>query len=62
MRILARGKTSAEIATELFIAPGTVKNHVAAIQRKVGARNRMGIAAWAWETGLGDRGPDASLH
>jgi DNA-binding NarL/FixJ family response regulator len=52
VRVLAQGKTNAEIATDLFIAPGTVKNHVAAIQRKLGARNRMGIATWAWETGL----------
>ncbi|MGH3434631.1 MAG: DNA-binding response regulator, partial [Thermocrispum sp.] len=29
-----------------------VKNHVASIQRKLGVRNRVGIAAWAWESGL----------
>lgn len=51
-RILAHGKTNAEIAEDLFLAHGTVKNHVAAIQRKLGTRNRVGIAAWAWETGL----------
>jgi hypothetical protein len=45
------GHTNAEIATVLFISPGTVKNHVAGIQRKLGARNRVGIAAWAWATG-----------
>jgi DNA-binding NarL/FixJ family response regulator len=59
-RILAHGKTNAEIAAELSLAPGTVKNHVAAIQRKLGTRNRVGIAAWAWGTGVvGDdrRGP-----
>ncbi|WP_416968245.1 response regulator [Streptomyces sp. 4F14] len=50
-RLVAQGRTNAEIASELFIAPGTVKNHVAAVQRKLGARNRVGIAAWAWETG-----------
>jgi DNA-binding NarL/FixJ family response regulator len=49
--LLAHGKTNAEIAAELFISPGTVKNHIAAIQRKTGARNRVGIAAWAWATG-----------
>jgi DNA-binding NarL/FixJ family response regulator len=51
VRVLATGKTNAEIATELFISAGTVKNHVAAIQRKLGVSNRVGIAAWAWETG-----------
>jgi DNA-binding NarL/FixJ family response regulator len=50
VRLLARGGTNAEIAAELFISAGTVKNHIATIQRKVGARNRVGIAAWAWET------------
>lgn len=50
-RLLAQGLTNAEIGAALFISPGTVKNHVAAIQRKLGARNRVGIAAWAWDTG-----------
>ncbi|MEW9554136.1 response regulator [Nonomuraea sp. NPDC050783] len=49
--LLAHGRTNAEIAAELFISPGTVKNHIAAIQRKTGARNRVAIAAWAWSTG-----------
>src|SRR5205814_5255610 len=51
-RLVAQGNTNAEIAEQLFISSGTVKNHVAAIQRKVGARNRVGIAAWAWDSGL----------
>jgi DNA-binding NarL/FixJ family response regulator len=50
-RMVAQGRTNAEIGEALFITPGTVKNHVAAVQRKVGARNRVGIAAWAWRTG-----------
>ncbi|RJL27078.1 response regulator [Bailinhaonella thermotolerans] len=49
--LVAQGRTNAEIAAELFLSPGTVKNHVAAIQRKTGARNRVAIAAWAWATG-----------
>jgi DNA-binding NarL/FixJ family response regulator len=53
VRLLADGGTNAEIATELFITAGTVKNHVASIQRKLRARNRVGIAAWAWEHGVG---------
>jgi DNA-binding NarL/FixJ family response regulator len=50
-RLVAHGHTNAEIAKALVISPGTVKNHVAAIGRKLGARNRVGIAAWAWESG-----------
>jgi DNA-binding CsgD family transcriptional regulator len=29
-----------------------VKTHVAAIQAKLGVRNRVEIAAWAWESRL----------
>jgi len=48
---VAEGKTNADIAAELFISPGTVKTHVASIQRKLGVRNRVGIAVRAWELG-----------
>lgn len=50
-RLLAAGGTNAEIGAELFIGAGTVKTHVANIQRKLGTRNRVGIAAWAWGNG-----------
>jgi DNA-binding NarL/FixJ family response regulator len=52
VREIARGRTYAEIAAELFISISTVKTHVAAIQAKLSARNRMAIAIWAWETGV----------
>ncbi|MFF0221621.1 response regulator [Streptomyces sp. NPDC004629] len=48
---VAEGLTNADIATEMFISPGTVKTHVASIQRKLGVRNRVGIAVRAWEMG-----------
>jgi DNA-binding NarL/FixJ family response regulator len=49
--LVADGKTNAEIAAELFISIGTAKTHVASIQRKLGVRNRVGIAAWVWDSG-----------
>jgi DNA-binding NarL/FixJ family response regulator len=52
LRLVARGQTNADIAAELFIALGTVKTHVASLQRKLDVRNRTAIAAWAWENGL----------
>jgi DNA-binding NarL/FixJ family response regulator len=51
VKLVASAKTNLEIAEELSITPGTVKTHLANIQRKLGARNRVAIAAWAWETG-----------
>ena len=51
VRALARGRTNAEIGEELFISLSTVKSHIANIQGKLNARNRVEIAGWAWETG-----------
>ena len=48
-RGVAAGRTNAEIAADLHLGPGTVKNHIATVQRKLGVRNRVGIAAWAWD-------------
>jgi DNA-binding NarL/FixJ family response regulator len=50
--LVARGMTNAEIGAELFISPGTVKTHVAAVRRKLGVRNRVGVAIWARDEGL----------
>jgi DNA-binding NarL/FixJ family response regulator len=50
-RLVAAGKTNAEIAANLVISAGTAKTHVANIQRKLGAPNRVGVAAWAWRHG-----------
>jgi DNA-binding NarL/FixJ family response regulator len=51
-RAIARGRTNAEIAADLFISLSTVKSHLASIHNKLSARNRVEIASWAWETGL----------
>lgn len=52
VRAAARGLTNTEIGTELFLSLSTVKTHLAAVQAKIGARNRVEVAAWAWRTGL----------
>lgn len=54
VRAAARGLTNGEIGAELFMSLSTVKTHLAAVQAKLEARNRVEIAAWAWRAGLMD--------
>lgn len=49
---VARGRTNAEIAEALFVSVSTVKTHLEAVRTKLPARNRVEIAAWAWEHGV----------
>ncbi len=49
---VARGRTNEEIAGELFVSLSTVKTHLGSVHRKLGTRNRVETAAWAWESGL----------
>ena len=52
VRAVSRGRTNAEIGAELFISLSTVKTHISNVQTKLGVRNRVEIASWAWESGL----------
>ncbi|ROP38148.1 response regulator [Saccharothrix texasensis] len=47
---VARGRTNGEIADELHITLSTVKTHIASLMAKLGVRNRVEIALWAYET------------
>jgi DNA-binding NarL/FixJ family response regulator len=47
---VARGRTNNEIADELHISLSTVKSHVASLMTKLGVRNRVEIAMWAYAT------------
>lgn len=51
VQLVARGQTNVEVASALFISLGTVKAHLGSITAKLGARNRVEIAAWAWGSG-----------
>jgi DNA-binding NarL/FixJ family response regulator len=47
---VARGRTNAEIAGELHVSLSTVKSHIASLMTKLGVRNRVELAIWAYET------------
>lgn len=52
LRLVASGKSNAEIAEALFISLRTVANHVANIFNKIGASNRTEAAIYATRQGL----------
>ena len=52
LRLLAAGRTNAQIGTELYISPKTAGVHVSNILRKLGASGRVQAAALAERAGL----------
>lgn len=52
--LIAEGRTNREIAAELFLSEGTVRNYVSSILSKLGVSNRAEAAAYAIKHHLAD--------
>jgi HD-GYP domain-containing protein (c-di-GMP phosphodiesterase class II) len=52
LRLIARGCSASEVATELHIAPKTARNHIEHIYAKLDTSNRTGAALFALTHGL----------
>jgi DNA-binding NarL/FixJ family response regulator len=54
LRLLAKGLSNAEIAGQLYLSDGTVRNHISAILDKLGVSDRTQAAVIAIQHGLGN--------
>jgi DNA-binding NarL/FixJ family response regulator len=52
LKLIANGRDNAQIATELFISPKTVKNHISNILLKLSISNRIQAAVYAVRSGI----------
>jgi HD-GYP domain-containing protein (c-di-GMP phosphodiesterase class II) len=63
LRLLARGLTNKEIATQLVITPKTAGNHIEHIYTKLGVSNRAAAALFAMKHGmLPEDDPASAMH
>jgi len=56
IRTVGRGLSNKEIAQELCLSEGTVRNTISSILSKLGLRDRTQLAIWAVQTGAVNRG------
>ncbi|MEN2767798.1 response regulator transcription factor [Ornithinibacillus xuwenensis] len=53
-KLVGEGKTNKEIADELFLSIGTVKNHITQVLQKTGLRDRTQLAIYAVKHDISD--------
>jgi DNA-binding NarL/FixJ family response regulator len=51
-RLVARGRSNADIGRELFLSEATVKTYVSRLLGKLGVRDRVQVAVLAYESGV----------
>ncbi len=62
LRLMSRGRSNVEIATDLFLGEATIKTHVGRVLAKLGARDRVQAVVMAYETVSSSRAsPDPAI-
>ncbi len=52
VRLVAQGMSNAEIAAKLYLSEATIKSHIARVLAKLGLRDRVQVAVFAYEKGI----------